>query len=97
MRGRDWVDPRAPDGTTILAPKEQYSPADFPGLTSGDVSTDAALFDLDADPAEQHNVASDHPQMVAELTRKFAQWEQEATRLLGERGIKPGKGKKGAK
>jgi len=29
-----WVDPRAPDGVTLLAPYEQYQPSDFPGATT---------------------------------------------------------------
>jgi len=66
-----WVDPRAPDGTTILAPQEQYGPAEFPGIATGDTSTGAALFDLDADPAEQKNVAAEHPDVVGRLKAQF--------------------------
>jgi arylsulfatase A-like enzyme len=70
-RQPDWVDPRAPDGTTILAPTEQYTPADFPGLKTGDESTTAALFDLSTDPGEQHNVAAQHPDVVLRLQALF--------------------------
>jgi uncharacterized sulfatase len=66
-----WVDPRAPDGTTILAPPEQYGPADFPGVTTGDTSNGPALFDLEADPSEQKNVAAEHPDVVARLRAMF--------------------------
>src|SRR4029450_14138034 len=69
-RRPNWVDPRAPDGTTILAPAEQYSPADFPGVTTGDMSTGPALFDLSADPTEQENVAREHPEIVARLQKQ---------------------------
>ena len=34
-RPPDWVDPRAPDGTTILAPAEQYTPGRFPRRQNG--------------------------------------------------------------
>lgn len=66
-----WVDPRAPDGATILAPSEQYGPVDFPGVTMGDTSTGPALFDLAADPSEQKNVAVEHPDVVAWLQVPF--------------------------
>lgn len=34
--GDDWVDPRRPNGTTILAQAEQAKPSAYPGLKSGD-------------------------------------------------------------
>jgi uncharacterized sulfatase len=66
-----WVDPRAPDEQTILAPAEQYGPADFPGLKTGDTSTGPALFDLSTDPGEQKNVAADHPEVAQRLQAMF--------------------------
>jgi uncharacterized sulfatase len=66
-----WVDPRAPDGQTILAPAEQYGPEHFPGLATGDTSTGPALFDLAADPGEQKNVAAEHPDVVQRLQGLF--------------------------
>src|SRR3954451_12782539 len=44
-----WIDPRAPDGVTLLAPFEQYQPSDYPGVTTGDTPQAMALFDLIAD------------------------------------------------
>jgi N-acetylgalactosamine-6-sulfatase len=65
--GVRWVDPRTPDGVTILAPYEQYQPSDYPGLRTGDETRASSLFDLENDPGEQHNVARQHPEIVAQL------------------------------
>lgn len=67
----DWVDPRAPDGITIIAPFEQARPSQHPGLMTGDAGKDMMLFDLAADPAEQHNAAKDHPEIVARLKAMY--------------------------
>ena len=65
--GDDWVDPRAPDGVTILAPFEQARPAEYPGVRTGDIPVEMMLFDLRNDPSEQHDVAELHPDVVARL------------------------------
>jgi uncharacterized sulfatase len=65
--GEHWLDPRAPDGVTILAPYEQYQPTDYPGLRTGDETPAMSLFDLAGDPGEQHNVAAAHPDVVSRL------------------------------
>jgi uncharacterized sulfatase len=69
--GPDWVDVRRPNGTTILAQDEQYRPPAFPGIRGGDESPQAALFHLKDDPAEQKNVAAQHPEVVAKLKSEF--------------------------
>jgi uncharacterized sulfatase len=69
-----WIDPRAPDGVTILAPYEQAHPSQFPGVSTGVPAAAGLLFDLEADPAEQKDVAKEHPDVVArlkELAEKF--------------------------
>lgn len=66
-----WVDPRAPDGVTILAPYEQCGPDQFPGVATGDPPREMQLFDLEHDPAEQHDVAERHPDEVAKLREQF--------------------------
>jgi uncharacterized sulfatase len=67
-----WVDPRWPDGVTLLAPFEQAKASQFPGIKTGDRAAAGLLFDLEADPAEQKNVAADHPDIVEKLRKKAA-------------------------
>ena len=69
--GERWIDPRAPDGVTLLAPYEQYSPADYPGSSGGDAPKAMALFDLANDPGEKHDVALQNPDVVERLKSKF--------------------------
>ena len=76
--GERWIDPRAPDGVTLLAPYEQYQPTDYPGVRTGDAAAAMALFDLSADPAEQHNVAEANPDVVKRLK---AQYDEGAKQL----------------
>jgi len=66
-----WLDPRAPDGVTILAPYEQYNLDAHPGLSSGDAPAAMQLYDLQTDPAEQHDVAAEHPDEVQRLKAIF--------------------------
>jgi arylsulfatase A-like enzyme len=68
---KPWIDPRAPDGVTLLAPFEQYQPSDYPGVTTGDKPQAMALCDLIADPSEQHNVAAAQPDVVERLKAHF--------------------------
>jgi arylsulfatase A-like enzyme len=66
-RGDDWVDPRGPDGVTIIAPYEQARPSAYPGSIDGDDPKNMMLFDIEADPAEQHDVSKQHPDVVKRL------------------------------
>lgn len=71
LPGNKWVDPRAPDGVTILAPYEQYSPDDYPGLITGDAPHPMMLFDLANDAAEQKEVTAANPEIVARLKQAY--------------------------
>jgi arylsulfatase A-like enzyme len=65
-----WIDPRLPDGVTILAPFEQPKADQFPGIKTGDVPQPFMLFDLENDPSEQRNVARENPNIVKKLKTK---------------------------
>ena len=71
--GLRWVDPRAPDGVTILAPHEQPQPTEYPGLRTGEEPRAMTLFDLENDPGEQHDVAAQHGEFVARLKSRSDQ------------------------
>jgi uncharacterized sulfatase len=66
-----WLDPRAPDGVTILAPFEQYNLDAYPGLETGDEPAPMQLFDLQSDPGEQADVADKHPEEVRRLKAAY--------------------------
>lgn len=40
---------------------------------------EGALYDLDADPGEEHDLAPDHPEIVARLRRAFLDWFADVT------------------
>ena len=65
--GDPWIDPRAPDGVTIIAPAEQYTPKSYPGSLEGDKPAEMMLFDLEKDRAEKHNLVAQHPEVVERL------------------------------
>jgi arylsulfatase A-like enzyme len=75
--GEEWVDPRAPDGVTIIAPYEQYKPSDYPGVRTGDKPAPMMLFDLVNDGNEQHNVAAEHADIVARLKGAYDEFNRE--------------------
>lgn len=80
--GAPYVDPRAPDGVRLLAPYEQAHPSQYPGLLTGDTPDQTALFDLDADPAEQHDVSAGHPDLVRRMRGLFEAMEKEVQKEL---------------
>ena len=70
-RSDDRVDPRGPDGVMILAPYEQAKPSAYPGATAGDAPKNMMLFDIEADPAEQHDLSKQHPDVVDRLKKIY--------------------------
>lgn len=67
----DWVDPRGPDGVTLIAQTEQARPTDYPGVHGGAESKGFLLFDMEADPGEQRDVSDSHPDVVKRLKAAF--------------------------
>jgi len=70
---------RMPDGTTIIAPFEQPHPTQHPGVLTGDKRKEMMLFDMEADPAEQKDVADSHPGVVKRLKALFDAIDGEET------------------
>jgi len=73
----NWIDPRRPDGVAIIAPYEQAKPNQHPGVITGDSPGGIMLFDLEADPSEQKNVAQAHPEIVRRLRTQFDALDRE--------------------
>lgn len=63
----EWIDPRKPDGITIIGQPEQYGPDAYPGKLTGDSRIKMMLFNVQVDPSEQNNVADRHPEVVRRL------------------------------
>ncbi|BDD02021.1 sulfatase-like hydrolase/transferase [Persicobacter psychrovividus] len=70
----DWVDPRAPDGTTIIAQTEQATVREYPGIRPDNQFKKGALFNLSLDAGEQKDVAAQHPEIVSALTKELNQF-----------------------
>lgn len=66
-----WIDPRGPDGVTLIAPWEQARPSQYPGVREGPPGKAMMLFDLETDPSEQRDVSDSHPDVVARLKGYF--------------------------
>ncbi len=78
---KDWVDPRGPDGVTLVAQTEQARPAsEHPGVRGGASGKAFLLFDLEADPGEQRDVADSHPDVVKRLKALFEKLDAEVPR-----------------
>ena len=50
-----------------MAPYEQARPSAYPGVIGGDGPRNMMLFDIEADPAEQHDVSKQNPDVVKRL------------------------------
>lgn len=66
-----WSDFRAPDGKTIIAPFEQATPAQYPGIKPVKMEGDIFLFNLRDDPSEMVNLADKHPEKIKELQEEY--------------------------
>ncbi len=75
--GEKYIDPRGPDGVTILAPYEQSEPSAHPGVLTGAPPQPMQLFDLQNDPSEQIDVADQNPEVVARLKASYDRMTQD--------------------
>jgi uncharacterized sulfatase len=66
-----WIDERAPDGITIIAPFEQATPPQYPGIIPEVMEGEIFLFNLREDPSEMINLAGENPEMVTELENEY--------------------------
>ena len=67
----DWVDPKWPNGTTILAQAEQPNSMAYPGIVPKPFANPLPLFNLAKDPTESTDVAASHPEIVKRLTQTY--------------------------
>jgi uncharacterized sulfatase len=70
----NWKDPRGPDGSTIIAPAEQATPADYPGIKPEKIEGEMLLFNLEDDPLESNNLAGSFPEIKEKLLKEYAQF-----------------------
>lgn len=81
---KEWVDPRGPDGVTLMAQFEQSNPSYYPGLREGDAPKPMMLFDLANDPGEQRDVAAQNPEVVTRLKDLFDKMNAEVPGIQRE-------------
>ncbi|NEW81002.1 MAG: sulfatase-like hydrolase/transferase, partial [Mariniphaga sp.] len=67
----NWKDARGPDGTTIIAPMAQATPADYPGVKPEKMEGEMLLFDLENDPTESTDLSGKYPQIKENMIRKY--------------------------
>ena len=67
-----WVDPRGPDGETIIAPYEQATPAQYPGIKPEKIVGETLLFNLAEDTAEMQNISAAHPDIIEKLLDEYS-------------------------
>ncbi len=67
---KSW-DFRAPDGETILAPAEQPTQVQYPGIKPMPFESFPLLFNLREDSAEMKNLAGEYPEIVRQLSADY--------------------------
>ena len=86
-----WIDKRAPDGGTILAPFEQAHPSQYPGVLTGDETKAMSLFDLETDPSEQHDIAAQNPDVVKRLAGIYDEMQKQVESVVTSSETRPRK------
>lgn len=72
----DAVDPRRPDGTTILAPFEQATWDQYPGVVPEEPPSRIQLFHLSADRTESRELSESMPEKVKELMDEYERFKR---------------------
>jgi len=68
---KNWKDSRGPDGTTIIAPMAQATPADYPGIKPYKMNGEIFLFDLEKDPTETTDLSGKYPLIKEKMMKKY--------------------------
>jgi arylsulfatase A-like enzyme len=68
---KTWTDERGPDGTTIIAPFVQATPADYPGVKPEKMQGEMLLFNIKKDPSESTDLSSKFPKIKKALLQKY--------------------------
>jgi len=87
-----WIDERGPDGFTLIAPPEQYEPWQYPSPADKADSVPpraGLLFDLEADPGEQRDLAAAKPEVVKRLQAMADQALADANKVTVPRLPRP--------
>ncbi len=72
----DWVDKRGPDGKTIIAPFEQATPDQYPGVVPEKPVKKIQLFDLKNDITESNDLSVTNPEKVKELMQEYENFKK---------------------
>ncbi|MEM7671939.1 MAG: hypothetical protein AAF212_01230, partial [Verrucomicrobiota bacterium] len=71
----NWKDPRGPDGVNIIAPYEQPSNDQYPGLKPPmEPIRHTTLFNLVEDREESKNLADDFPEKISQMKRLYQEF-----------------------
>jgi uncharacterized sulfatase len=71
---KSWTGEREPDGTTILAPFQQATPANYPGVKPTDIAGEMLLFDLENDPTESTDLSGKYPKIKEDMIKKYLEF-----------------------
>lgn len=75
----DWVDSRGPDGITIIAPMEQATPDQYPGVVPAKSLKKIQLFDVRNDITESNDLSDSKPEVVADLLKDYENFKKAVT------------------
>lgn len=71
----DWVDPKWPNGTTIIAQYEQPNSMEYPGIVPERFENPLPLFNLAKDPTESKDLSNEFPEIVKKLRKQYERFQ----------------------